>query len=145
MSCFRNNVIIATAVLGLLATGCSKKEAPAGTGSADAIGASNAWLAVIDAAKYDDSWERACVYFKGVVAKEQWVRQIAGVRGPLGSVRSREVTSSEYTTKLPGAPDGEYVVIQYRTSFENKVNAVETVTPMRDPDGVYRVSGYYIR
>lgn len=145
MSVFRNNLIIATAVLGLLATGCSKKEAPAGTGSADAIGASNAWLAVIDAAKYDDSWERACVYFKGVVAKEQWVRQIAGVRGPLGSVRSREVTSSEYTTKLPGAPDGEYVVIQYRTSFENKTNAVETVTPMRDPDGVYRVSGYYIR
>ncbi len=145
MSVFRNNVIIVTAVLGLLAMGCSKEEAPAGTGSADAIGASNAWLAVIDAAKYDDSWERACVYFKGVVAKEQWVRQIAGVRGPLGSVRSREVTSSEYTTKLPGAPDGEYVVIQYRTSFENKANAVETVTPMRDPDGVYRVSGYYIR
>jgi hypothetical protein len=80
-----------------------------------------------------------------VVPKDQWFRQIAGVRGPLGPVLSREVASAEYSTKLPGAPDGEYVVIQYRTSFENKANAVETVTPMRDPDGVYRVSGYYIR
>jgi len=45
----------------------------------------------------------------------------------------------------PGAPDGEYVVIQYDSSFENKTEAVETVTPMLDPDGVWRVSGYYIR
>ena len=145
MSYFRNNLTIAAAVLGLLATACPKKETPAGTGTADAIAASNAWLAVIDAAQYDDSWEKACAYFKGVVPKDQWVRQIAGVRGPLGPVLSREVASAEYSTKLPGAPDGEYVVIQYRTSFENKANAVETVTPMRDPDGVYRVSGYYIR
>jgi len=42
---------------------------------------------------------------------------------------SREVASAEYTTKLPCAPDGEYVVIQYRTKFQNKADAIETVTP----------------
>jgi hypothetical protein len=46
---------------------------------------------------------------------------------------------------LPGAPDGEYVVIQYRTSFENKNDAIETVTPMKDTDGTWRVSGYYVK
>ena len=72
--------------------------------------------------------------------------QILGLdRGPLGPVLSREVASAEYTTKLPGAPDGEYVVIQYRTKFQNKADAIETVTPMRDQDGIFRVSGYYIR
>jgi hypothetical protein len=29
--------------------------------------------------------------------------------------------------------------------FENKAAAVETVTPMADPDGAWRVSGYFIR
>lgn len=48
-------------------------------------------------------------------------------------------------TSLPGAPDGKYVVIQYDTSFENKKAAVETVTPMLDKDGKWRVSGYYIK
>ena len=139
------NIMIAIGVLGLIATGCSKKEKPAGAGTDEGIAASNAWLAVIDAEQYDDSWNQACTFFRGVVPKDQWVLQIAGVRGPLGSVLSREVASAEYTTKLPGAPDGEYVVIQYRTKFQNKADAVETVTPMRDPDGVYRVSGYYIR
>jgi hypothetical protein len=36
-------------------------------------------------------------------------------------------------------------VIQFATSFENKQSAVETVTPMRDSDGTWRVSGYYVR
>ncbi len=53
--------------------------------------------------------------------------------------------SATRRTSLPGAPDGEYVVIQYRSEFENKSNAVETVTPMRDADGEFRVSGYFIR
>jgi hypothetical protein len=48
-------------------------------------------------------------------------------------------------TELPGAPDGEYVVFQFDTQFEHKRAAVETVTPMRDPDGSWRVSGYFIR
>jgi len=141
----KNKAIIAMAVLGLLATGCSKRAQPSSGGTEDGVAAGNSWLAVVDAAQYDESWEQACAFFKGVVPKEQWVTQIAGVRGPLGSVLSREIASAEYTTQLPGAPDGEYVVIQYRTKFQNKATAIETVTPMRDPDGVYRVSGYYVR
>jgi hypothetical protein len=44
---------------------------------------------------------------------------------------------------LPGAPDGEYVVIQYETQFEHHTPA-ETVTPMLDKDGAWKVSGYFI-
>ena len=58
---------------------------------------------------------------------------------------SRQVISTKYATSLPGAPDGEYVVIQFKTSFENKASAVETVTPMKDPDGEWRVGGYFIK
>jgi hypothetical protein len=45
----------------------------------------------------------------------------------------------------PGVPDGEYVVIQYEVSYENKKAAVETVTPMLDKDGKWRVAGYFMR
>ncbi len=48
-------------------------------------------------------------------------------------------------TSMPGAPDGEYVIIQFESSFANKKSAVETVTPMKDENGVWRVSGYYIK
>jgi len=45
----------------------------------------------------------------------------------------------------PLPPDGEYVVIQFKTSFENKKAAIETITPMLDKDGKWKVSGYFIK
>ena len=64
---------------------------------------------------------------------------------PLGELISRTIKNSTYTTSLPGAPDGEYVVIQFSTSFAKKMQIIETVTPMLEKDGVWRVSGYYIK
>jgi len=66
-------------------------------------------------------------------------------REPLGKLISRKVANALYTTSLPGLPDGQYVVIQFNTSFENKKSGIETVTPMVDKDGRWRVSGYYIK
>ncbi len=37
------------------------------------------------------------------------------------------------------------MVIQFETSFVNKNSAVETITPVKDEDGRWRVSGYFIR
>ena len=67
------------------------------------------------------------------------------VRKPLGKTLNRELKTSTYRTTLPGAPDGEYVVIQFETSFENKKSAIETITPALDKEGKWRVSGYYIK
>jgi hypothetical protein len=41
--------------------------------------------------------------------------------------------------------NGKYVVIQYDAVFANRSSAVETVIPMADRDGVWRVSAYSIR
>jgi hypothetical protein len=103
------------------------------------------WLAFVDAGKYDESWQEAAQYFKGAVAKEDWRKAVQGARDPLGKMQSRKLKSAVYKTTLPGAPDGEYVVIQYDSSFEHKQAAVETVTPMLDKDGKWRVSGYSIK
>jgi hypothetical protein len=59
-------------------------------------------------------------------------------------MKSRELISADYTKTLPGAPAGEYVVIRYNTTFETR-KAVETVTPMKDMDGTWKVSGYYVQ
>lgn len=110
-----------------------------------AVAAANAWLVLVDNGKYGDSWEAAAAYFKGAITKDYWQQTLTAVRKPLGRLVSREVRSKTYTQSLPGAPDGEYVVIQFNTSFENKKSAVETVTPMLDSDGIWRVSGYFIK
>ena len=103
------------------------------------------WLALVDGGKYGQSWSEAAQLFKQAVTQSQWESAARGAREPLGKLQSRKLQSAEYRRSLPGAPDGEYVVIQYATSFENKKSAIEMVTPMKDRDGVWRVSGYIIR
>jgi hypothetical protein len=66
-------------------------------------------------------------------------------RKPLGDLVSRKLKSAQRATSLPGAPDGEYVVMQFDTSFAAKKTAVETVTFTHEKDGSWRASGYYIR
>ena len=103
------------------------------------------WLALIDAGNFAESWKTAAGFFQAAVPQDQWGHTISAVRGPLGDLVSRKLKSVNYTTTLPGAPDGEYVVVQFDTSFANKKAAVETVTPMLDADGTWKVSGYYIK
>jgi len=106
---------------------------------------SEAWLGLVDSGKYADSWQEASSLFKAAVTKEKWEDMLRPVRGPLGKVLSRKLKSATYTKTLPGAPDGEYVVVQFDTSFEHKQAATETVTPTLDKDGKWRVSGYFIK
>jgi hypothetical protein len=110
-----------------------------------AIDAANTWLALVDTGKYADSWTSAASLFKNAVTKEQWTAQAKAARQPLGALVSRKVSTRTATTSLPGAPDGHYVVIQYESVFANKKSAVETVTPMLEPDGTWHVSGYFIK
>jgi hypothetical protein len=133
---------IATATLILVGFSASAADSDA---IAQAQVAAKSWLSLTDSAKYGQSWDDAASLFKGAVTRVAWEKALEGVRSPLGAVKARKVQSVTFTRTLPGAPDGEYVVIQFESEFENKAAAIETVTPMHDKDGTWRVSGYFIK
>ncbi len=136
--------LLAALALPLAAT--EPDEAPDHSAAeAEAVAAAAAWLELVDEGKYAESWEEAAPYFRQAVERQQWIRSLEAVRTPLGEMRQRRLVSKAYTRALPGAPDGEYVVLQFATSFARKSEAVETVTPMRCDDGVFRVAGLFIK
>ncbi len=110
-----------------------------------AVEATQIWLAVVDQEKYSEGWETAAAYLKNAVSKDAFVKALTGARKSLGHLKSRQLKSTDYRTSLPGAPDGQYVVIQFETSFENKKSAIETITPMLENDGAWKISGYFIK
>lgn len=110
-----------------------------------AVAAAEAWLKIVDSGQYVKSWEEAAEYFRNAVPKEQWALSLGGLRKQYGQVGSRNLMSKKSTTTIKGAPEGKYVVVQYKTRFEKKSVAVETITPMLEKDGKWRVSGYYIK
>lgn len=114
-------------------------------GEKAAAAAAQTWLGEIDAGHYAKSWKDAAAYFRGAITEKGWSDALNGTRKPLGSLFSRKLASSRSATSLPGAPDGNYVVMQFDTAFSNKKAAVETVTFMQEKDGKWKAAGYYIK
>ncbi len=107
--------------------------------------AAREWLALVDAGEYGSSWDHAAAAFQAAVAREAWVAQIGEVRAPVDPLGERTLFFAQYRATLPSAPPGEYVVLQFRTDMADGGAVVETVTPMREADGPWKVSGYFIR
>ncbi len=102
------------------------------------------WLGLLDAQKWGQSWDGSGKLFRSNLTQEQWAKTAQAVRDPLGAVSSRVALGVTKAQSLPGAPDGEYEVRQYRTVFANKASAVETVVLAREGEE-WRVVGYFIR
>ncbi len=134
-------IILVIMIMALYCAGADEHS----SAKKEAISAAEHWLALVDSGKYASSWEETSEMFRNVVPQEEWISKMEAIRKPMGELKSRELLSAEYTTSVPGAPDGEYVIIQFKTSFTNKASAIETVTPMKEKDGQWRVSGYFIK
>ncbi len=107
--------------------------------------AASTWLGKIDAGDYAASWKDASAYLRGAVPEKSWVGSLEGVRTPLGKKSWRKLKSADPMKSLPGAPDGNYVVMQFDASFEKKASAVETVTFVEEKDGAWKAAGYLIK
>lgn len=111
---------------------------------AEARDAAEAWLRFIDEGDASRSWEQASSTFRGAVTESKWASSLGTVRERLGRPLHRTLDTATFTTELPGAPDGNYVVLTYRTEFERKKHGTETVVPELDGD-TWRVSGYFVK
>lgn len=78
--------------------------------------------------------------FKSQITSAQWATTIQSVRQPLGRVSSRALQSAVQMKTLPGAPPGDYQVLQFQTRFATKPNALEIIVLARE-NGSWRVSG----
>jgi hypothetical protein len=126
----------------LIALTLATEAAPA-TQKAD-LTAAETWVSLIDARRWNDSWAAAGTLFKSQMPDARWASTIASVREPLGAVSSRALKGITRSKSLPGAPDGDYEVVQFQTSFANKAIATETVVLSHEASG-WKVDGYFIK
>lgn len=106
--------------------------------------AANSWVSLVDQKRWDESWNAAGSLFKSQMPQSRWASTIEPVRVPLGALSSRLLKSVTKAKSLPGAPDGNYEVVQFQTSFAHKAAATETVVLSQEASG-WKVDGYFIR
>lgn len=107
--------------------------------------AAQGWLLLLDRQNWGGAWDAASQVFRGMVPIDTWMNAIPKDRLPLGALVSRTPTTSVYKTTLQGRPDGEYVTAVFATEYANKKGIEEVVTTVREPDGRWRVTGYFTR
>ena len=122
---------------------------PSGDSSAEfkeiaAQAAADKWLAAIDRGEYGQAWDDTAQLFRQRVTRQQWIDSLSSTRAPFGAMKSRKVELAAYRTSLPGAPDGQYVTVRFRTEFDKKETAEELIT-LSFEDGLWRPTGYFIR
>jgi serine/threonine-protein kinase len=91
------------------------------------------------------SWENGSEQFRQATTSGLWCQAVTSARTPFGKLLSRKLVAETQSLSLPGAPDGEYVVMRFASSFEKKSEGVETVTFSRERDGVWRAAGYFVK
>lgn len=106
--------------------------------------AARAWVTLVDEQRWEESWRAAATLFQSRVSSSEWASTVQPVRQPLGAVTARALEGFTRTTSLPGAPDGDYELIAFRTSFAAKPDAIEMVVLARDSSG-WKVAGYFIQ
>lgn len=104
-----------------------------------------AWLDLLDSGQYAASWDQAAPQLQRTVPRPAWEAQVRAQRAPLGPIVARRLKWANYTETLPELPVGQYVILEYETRFANRVSAAETVTPVKDAHGTWKVGAYSIR
>jgi hypothetical protein len=103
------------------------------------------WLELTDRGDALASWSAAGKQFQKAITADKWADALKQVRPPLGALVERTMLSTQFTTSFPGAPDGDYALLVFRSSFAKKIDSRETLTLEHEADGAWRVIGYFIR
>ncbi len=104
-----------------------------------------AWLALADAGRIAESYAVASALFRRTLTVTSWSLEYSAVRACLGAVRRRVLAGARVTRRMVGAPEAEYRVFRFRTTFEGAARELdERVATMREADGQWRVVGYYV-
>lgn len=106
--------------------------------------AAGEWIALVDTAGYASSWQEAAPVFQSGISEDEWVQAVEQVRGQVGEIESRSLYNSEYRTTLPNAPQGEYVVLQYQSSFARLPQAMEMVVMTKTEEDDWKAAGYQV-
>lgn len=141
---FFTSILFGT-VVGLFAVAPSFAIAQDAEATQKAVAAAEAFLTLLDEGKYAASWDASAATFRKAVTKEQWQAAAGQVRGGVGKILSRSVMTGADAPKTQSNAQGEFIVVKFLAKYSNLAAAIETVAPMKEADGQYRVSGYVVR
>ena len=141
------NAIRTLAIAAFVAAlaGCNFAAADEEIDTSGAMASAYRWLVLVDGGRGREAYDAASESLRKGVDQLKWEVSVDTLRKGLGGVVGRKLRSANYTRTLPGAPDGEYVMINFDTRFEKNPLIAELIVCEREKDSVWRVGGYWVK
>jgi len=84
-------------------------------------------LKQLDQGQNDESWHAMSSIFQAFNDQARWKTRQQVIRASYGPLISREFKNVSDRTTFSLSPDGEYVIVPFRSSYQNKTESIETV------------------
>lgn len=127
----------------IILTLCSLPAFAGPSGEDQAVASANAFVKLVDGGQFDKAYDAFSQFGQKAVPKDQFVALMKGVQEKIGTQTSRKLTTKKFVHELPGAPKGDYWVLDYETNFSKKGASVERVTSMLEGKS-WKVAGYVL-
>jgi hypothetical protein len=111
----------------------------------EAVEAGKKWLELLDAGKSGVAWDSASKQLQSVVKRDPFIAQVRAARKPLGKLESRTAVKFARAHDIPGAPTGDYAIIEFDGKYANGKHLSEQLVWTIDDAGIWRVAGYFYR
>ncbi|MGE0354198.1 MAG: DUF4019 domain-containing protein [Gemmatimonadales bacterium] len=110
----------------------------------DARKAAEAWLALVDSSRFEESWKQSAPLLQQMTRSPQgWESFLAQARSRFGTPGPRAFTSAEENPVIPGAPGGEYLRLLFTVKYD-RGPVGETVVMVPTNEG-WKVAMYGLR
>jgi uncharacterized protein YceK len=85
-----------------------------------ALDVTKVWFKYLDERNYEKLWEISSDLLKLKTDKEDFIREIRGIREPLGNILDRNLQVNEVMPLIEHYPDGKYRRVVYWSKYERK-------------------------
>jgi Protein of unknown function (DUF4019) len=103
------------------------------------------WLALVDAGKFEATWDEAATMLQKAQSKAEWSKGLGGSRPTMGKLVARTFLNDEVRTVLPNFPPAKYITIRFTSVFEKNKDGRESVTLIRDGARGLRMMSYFLK
>lgn len=113
------------------------------TGEQQALASAGSFLKLVDARQYPKAYLSFSKFAQKAATQETFINAMRTVQGQIGNQTSRKVLAKNFVHEIPGAPKGDYWIIDYDTNFSKKGPSVERVTTMLEGKS-WKIGGYLL-
>lgn len=112
----------------------------------EAVSVAQKWLELVESGQLNEGWKTLSSQYKINVTQQKWQTVCNSVYNkPTKAIDRKIIHISQWHDRNSDNDESSYVTIRFKTTYDDKTERVQMITPRLEQDGQWRVAGFYFR